>query len=132
VYSVATLQAHIEQEPHGWDGRTVLLRAIAEPCPWWGARARHLLWADHELVLAGTPTEAPATPLPLLRPAPNVLWSILRKLAFLGNLLPRPQPMPLLTPTRFHVRLVMLAPSACAGRLPCYEAEWLGAGPGSP
>jgi hypothetical protein len=132
VYSVATLQARIEQEPHSWDGRTVLLRAIAEPCPWWAARARHLWCADQELVLAGMPREAPAAPFPLLRPAPNALWSILHKLTFLGNLLPRPRLVPLLIPARFRVRLVMLPPGACAGRLPCDESEWLDANLGSP
>jgi hypothetical protein len=126
VYSLAALHALMERAPAHWLGRTVVIRALAAPCPWWGATARLQHCAGQSLVLFGTATDAPSEPLPLLRPAPAPLWVILRRLPWLGDLLPQPAPVDPLVPARYRVRL--LVPPACAGA-GCFEAALLAAAP---
>ena len=79
------------------------MRAIAEPCPWWGAAARRLRCDVRALVLVGTPAEAPADPLPLVQSAPQGIMSVVRGLPILRALLPRPPAVPLFTLSRFRV-----------------------------
>jgi hypothetical protein len=116
---MAAVAAALERDPQAWMDRTVVVRAIAEPCPWWGAAERRRRCAGRPLVLAGVPTDAPAAPLPLVRPAPQPLLTKLRRLPVLGALLPQPPGLPLFTLARFRVRL--LASPACSGAS-CYEA----------
>jgi hypothetical protein len=119
VYSVAALRQRLATQPAAWVGRTVLVHAMAEPCPWWGAAERLRRCAGRQLVLAGASTDAPADPLPLIRPALPPLLTRVRSLPVLGALLPQAPGMPLFTPARFRVRL--LAQPACAGAA-CYAA----------
>jgi hypothetical protein len=65
-YSVAALRQRLATQPVTWVGRTMLLRASAEPYPWWGAAECLRQCTGRLLVLAGAP-------LPLMRlaaPAP--------------------------------------------------------------
>jgi hypothetical protein len=132
VYPIAAMQDNLTYDPGAWVGRTVVLRAIALPCPWWGATARLQRCGGRPLVLVATPTDAPNAPLPLVRPAPQPLLSFLSGLPVFGDLLPRSPAVPVGAPARFRVRLVALPAGACAGHLPCYEALWLDATPDSP
>src|SRR5690349_1132059 len=54
VYSLAALRASVEHAPAHWLGRTVVVRALAEPCPWWGEMARLQHCAGQPLALLGT------------------------------------------------------------------------------
>jgi hypothetical protein len=126
VYAVATLRQRLATQPAAWVGRTVLVRASAEPCPWWGAAERLRRCAARPLVLVAAATDHVAAPLPLFRPAPQPLLTRVRSLPVLGTLLPQPPGLPLFTPARFRVRL--LAPPAGAGAA-CYGALLLDAVP---
>src|SRR5262249_46747214 len=119
VYTLAALRALEEGTPARWAGRTVVVRALAEPCPWWGATARLQHCAGQSLVLIGTATDAPTAPLPLVRPVPSPLWAVLSRLPWLGDRLPRPKPVDPFVPARFKVRLLALPSCAGAG---CDEA----------
>jgi hypothetical protein len=77
-------------------------------------------------VLIGAPTDAPADPLPLIRPAPQPLVTFARGLPILGDLLPRPPVLPRFTPSPFRVRLLSL-PTCSHGR--CYAALLLDVAP---
>jgi hypothetical protein len=125
-FTVADLRSRLAARPAAWVGRTVVVRAIAEPCPWWGAAARLLRCDVRALVLVGTPAEAPADPLPLVQPAPMGIVSVVRGLPILGALLHRPPAVPLFTRARFRVRLLALPAGSGAS---CYEALLLDAGP---
>jgi hypothetical protein len=126
VYTVAALRQRLAAQPAAWVGRTVLVRAIAEPCPWWGAAEHLRRCAARPLVLVAAATEQVAAPLPLVRPAPPPLLTRVRSLPLLGALLPQPPELPLFTLARFRVRL--LAPPAGAGT-DCYAALLLDAVP---
>jgi hypothetical protein len=126
VYMLAALQTLVDRAPARWVGRSVVARALAEPCPWWGAAARVRHCAGQPLVLVGTATDAPTAPLPLVRPAPSPLLTALRRLPWLGDLLPQPAPVDPLVPARYRVWL--LVPPACAGA-GCFEAALLAATP---
>jgi hypothetical protein len=130
VYSVAAVRAHLDRDPRTWVGRVVLVRALAEPCPWWGALSRPRHCAGQQLVLVGTPAEPPAPPLPLVPLAPRPLRSFVRGLPILGDVLPRPRPVSWSAPARFRVRL-LVSPAATCSAAPCYEALLLDAAPGA-
>jgi hypothetical protein len=121
-YTVADLRSRLAALPAAWVGRTVVVRAIAEPCPWWGAAASLLQCDGRSLVLVGTP----ADPLPLVRPAPQGILSVVRGPPIPGALLPRPPAVPLFWRARFRVHLFALP--TCSGTS-CYEALLLDAGP---
>jgi hypothetical protein len=93
----------LDHAAQAWVGQTVVIRAIAEPCPWWGAQARLQQCADRHLVLVGAPTDEAAEPLPIGRAGPASLARIAQRLAFLGGLLPPP----------VHLLSWPLSPSAC-------------------
>jgi hypothetical protein len=126
IHSVAQVQAGLADHPQAWLQRTVPVRAIAEPCPWWGAAERLRRCAGRPLVLAGTSTDAPADPLPLIRPAPQPLLTRVRRLPVLGTLLPQAPGIPLFTLARFRIRLLASPAGSGAG---CYEALLLDAAP---
>jgi hypothetical protein len=113
VYTLAALHTLVDRAPARWVGRSVVVLALAEPCPWWGAAARLRHCAGQPLVLVGTATDAPAGPLPLVRPAPSPLLTALGRLPWLGDRLPQPLPVDPFMPARFRVRL--LARPSCAG-----------------
>jgi hypothetical protein len=116
VYSLAVLRALLERAPVHWLGRTVVVRALAAPCPWWGAAARLQHCAGQPLVLVGTATDAPTGPLPLACPAPSPLWTVLRRLPWLGDMLPQPTlVVDPLVPARYRVRLLVLPAGAGPG-----------------
>jgi len=124
VYSMADLRERLAAQPASWVGRIVVVRAIAEPCPWWDESACLQHCASRPLMLFGAPAEAPTDPLPLVRAAPQPLWSFLHGLPVIGDLLPRSSTVPLLVPARFRVRLLAPPIRACTG---CYEALLLDA-----
>jgi hypothetical protein len=119
VHTVADPRERLAAQPASWVGRTVVVRAIAGPCPWWIAGARLEYCAGQPLVLYGTATDAPADPLPLLRPAPQPLLTALRRVPV----------WPRFTPARFRVRLFAL-PTCSHGA--CYAALLLGVAPLTP
>jgi hypothetical protein len=122
VYTVAEVRAHLAHDAKEWVGHTILVRAMAEPCPWWGALAALEHCAGREIVLVGVTSDAPVDPVPLTRQDGNPLESLLRDLPVFGDVLSRPRVVPLYTPARFAVRLSVLPTSACGNRLPCYQA----------
>jgi hypothetical protein len=122
VFTVAELRERLAAQPASWLGRTVVVHAIVEPCPWGEAPGRRLHCADHALVLAGLPSEAPTEPLPLVRMAPRPLAVFLRGLPLLGAMLPRSPVVLPFAVARFHVRPQTLPAHSCAGNLPCYQA----------
>jgi hypothetical protein len=97
VYALASREEHLDRDPAAGVGRTALVRAVAEPCPWWSRRAQLQDCAGKALVLISGPAQAPAAPLPLVRPSPAPLASLLRTAPLLGDLLSRvliPEPVP--------------------------------------
>jgi hypothetical protein len=125
VYGVAAVQTLLDRAPARWLGQELVVRGLVAPCPWWGAAARIEHCAGRPLVLIGAPGEAPAAPLPLVRPAPQPLLSLAWSLPILGALLPRP-PVPLVVapvPLQvLRVRLLALPRDSCGGHRPCYAA----------
>src|SRR5579864_3706156 len=108
-----------------WAGRTVWVRGMAEPCPWWGGTTRLWQCADEPLILVADPAGQVAEPLPLSQPAPNALLAVLRGLPLLHDLVARSPTVPAFAPLHFRVRLRSLAAQAHGGRSPCYEAVLL-------
>lgn len=126
VYTVADLHGYLTGGPGSWVGREVLVRATAEPCPWWGSLAQQC--GGRPLVLVGIDPENQADPLPLDRAAPPGLLVAARRLPLVGRLLPPPRPLPMFTPAHFRVKLLALPPGTC-GQATCYEAVVLDAAP---
>jgi hypothetical protein len=130
VYSVAAVRTLVNRAPTRWLSRELVVRALAEPCPWWGATARIEHCASQAQVLIGAPGEAPAEPLPLVPPTPQPLLSLVRSLPILGDLLPR-SPVLVLhwsTVATNRIRLQAIANSIC-GTHTCYQATLLAAAP---
>ena len=132
VYSVAQVQAGLADHPQAWVGRTVRVRGMAEPCPWWGGTARLWQCADEPLILVSDPADLVAEPLPLSRLAPDALLAVLRALPLLHDLVARSRAVPVFTPARFGVRLHRLAAQSCGGRSPCYAVVLLAVAPATP
>jgi hypothetical protein len=126
VYSLAVLRALVERAPAHWLGRAVVVRALAAPCPWWGATVRLRHCADQPLVLIGCATDAPTEPLPLVRRAPSALWAILRRLPLVGSFAPAPHALPWGAVGTYRVQL-RAAPTCPAPS--CYEAVLVDAAP---
>lgn len=124
AYSLAALRAHLEYDPRLWVGRTVVVHALMEPCPWWGAAARRRHCADRSLVLVGASTDHVAAPLPLDRVHPGPLAMIMRRLPLLGGLFAPPTQLLLFTSAEFRVRVRTLPAGTC-GRPSCYGARLL-------
>lgn len=129
VYTVAGLRERLAAQPDAWAGRTVVVRGMAEPCPWWGGGARLWQCADEPLVLVAGPFDAVAEPLPLGQTAPGTALAFLRDVPILHEVLARPRAVPVFTPSRFRVRLQGLAAQSCGGRSPCYAALLLDVAP---
>lgn len=129
VYALAQVQAGLADHPRAWVGRTVWVRGMAEPCPWWGGTTRLWQCADEPLILVADPAGQVAEPLPLSQPAPNALLAVLRGLPLLHDLVARWRAVPVFTPARFRVRIHSLAAPACGGRSPCYEVLLLDTAP---
>jgi hypothetical protein len=119
VYSLADLRERLAADPAGWVGRTVVLRASAMPCPWWGGAA--LACGGRSLVLVAADPTPTADPLPMERSASPALLVAARRVPLLARLLPPPPPLPLFTPMRLRLQVQALPPGAC-GQRPCYEA----------
>jgi hypothetical protein len=128
VYSVAALRTLVERAPAQWLGQELVVRGLVGPCPWWGVAARIEHCAGQPLVLIGAPGEAAASPLPLVRPAPQPLLSMMRSLPILGDLLPRSPALVLhwSTVTTYRIRVQAIANSIC-GTHTCYQATLLAA-----
>lgn len=122
VYSVADLRERLATQPAAWVSRIVLVRGMAEPCPWLGGGAR--LWgcADEKLILVPGPSDTAAEPLPLSQMPEGTTPTLLRGLPILRALLAQPHTVPIFTLSRFRVRLQSLAAQSCGGRSPCYAA----------
>ena len=125
VYTVAQVRQRMATHPAAWEGKTVIVRGLAEPCPWWDRTEVAWHCAGRLLVLAPGPADAPALPLPLVRAPTEQPAGFLRDLPVLGRLLPRPSSLPMFAPARFRVRLLGKPVSACGEHGPCYEAQWL-------
>ena len=125
VYPLSMVWDHLQRDPGHWLGRTIRVRAVAEPCPWWDRFERAQHCAGLQVVLIDADGAAPAAPLPLEPPATHPLVTTLRRLPLLGRLLPRPDVITLYATARFRVRLEPLPPGAC-GRSPCFAARLLG------
>jgi hypothetical protein len=135
VYSVAQVQAGLADHLPRWVGWTVVVRALAEPCPWWGAAARLQHCAGRTVVLVGTPTGAPAAgafpavdPLPVAWAGPYPLLAFLRRLLLPGQLVPPPQTVRWGTVAIYRVQLRAAHAGICPSP-PCYQALLLDAAP---
>lgn len=122
VYTVAQVRAGLARDAEVWVGRSVLVRGMADPCPWWGGTIRLWQCADDPLVLGPGPSDPVAEPLPLGLTGEPAALAFLRGLPVLHDLLARSPAVPLFTPSRFRVRLQSLAAQSCGGRSPCYTA----------
>jgi hypothetical protein len=125
VYAVAQVQTGLADHPQDWVGRTVQVRGVAEPCPWWGDTARLWHCADDPLILVPTAADGVAEPLPLIRMMPNGLLTVLRGLPLLHDLVARSWAVPVFTLTHFQLHLHSLPVQACGGRAACFEAVLL-------
>jgi hypothetical protein len=93
VYSVAQVQAGLVEHPQDWIGRTVQVRAIAEPCLAWGSPhdALHCHTLQPQLVDSREPDLV--NPLPLALETQSPVLRALRHLPVLKRLLlPPPAP----------------------------------------
>jgi hypothetical protein len=104
-FTLAALRGMVELAPARWLGRTVVVRALAVPCPWWGTAARFQRCAGQPVVLMGTAVDAPTTPLPLVRAAPSALVSIMHDVPIIRDILPRTEEVPIFRQARFRVQL---------------------------
>jgi hypothetical protein len=123
VYTVA----QVRQLPAAWEGRTVLVRGLVAPCPWWGRAEQALHCAGRLLVLLPGPTEAPAAPLPLIALRSRPLMGFLHDVPLLGRLLPRMPDPPRVVRSIYRLRLLAAPAAACAAHHSCLEAQWLDA-----
>jgi hypothetical protein len=123
AYSVAGLRELLAAQQASWAERTVVARARAEPCPWWGSRERLQHCADRQLVLFDA-SGAVGDPIPLERPEQQWLPAEWYSLPVIGELLPRPPGIPTYITARFRVRLLGLPAASCEQRH-CYEARLL-------
>lgn len=125
VYSLAQIQARLAEQPWRWLGRTLRLRALAQPCPTWGSPHDPLHCATWQPVLVDPDGAALDPPLPLATGPGDPLLDRLRELPLVGQLLPA-QRLVWEQPEAYRVRLVMRASRTCSAA-PCYEALLLDA-----
>jgi hypothetical protein len=123
AYTLEALRAMLAVQPARWEGRTVVVQAKAEPCPWWDSRGRHRYCADRTLVLVDT--MAGGDPLPLDRPAHSWIPQLWYRLPVLGRLLPWPPKITIYAIARFRVQLQPLTAVSCWPRH-CFVAQVLG------
>ena len=130
VYTVAQVEAELAGQPERWLGRTVRLRAIADPCPMWGSPSMGLHCLNAQPVLVDQEGSR-ADSLPLTWRQQGALLASLRGVPLLGKLVPAPQVLGWEARATYRVRL-RAAPATNCGYLRCYEAVLLDAAPGSP
>ena len=131
VYSVAAIQARLVRHPAAWAKRTVRVRgvAVAMPCA---------LQPPATAVLCGAPRFALNDPDPAAAPLglalawarSDSLLTVLRRVPFLGSIVPAPQAIRWDVVAVYRVRFRALAGTPCGSG--CYEAVVLDAAPGSP
>ena len=127
LYSLAAMRAQLARQPQAWVGKTVAIRAIVAPCPWWGGTARLRHCGGRQLVLFGDSAGVPADPLPLVRPPSHSLLAALRALPLVGALLPAPPLLHWGAAARYRIRLRPAVVTGC-GTGTCFEAVLLAAG----
>jgi hypothetical protein len=120
VYSLAQIQARLAEQPGRWLGRTLRLRALAQPCPTWGSPHDPLHCATRQPVLVDPDGAALDPPLPLAAGPGDPLLDVLRGLPLVGRLLPA-QRLAWERPAAYRVRLGLRASRTC-GAATCYQA----------
>jgi hypothetical protein len=130
VYSVAQVQAGLADHPQAWVGRTVHLRAIAEPCPLWGTPEGGLHCASAQPVLVDQTASLTASLALTWRPQ-GPLLALLRGVPLLGDLVPAPRVPAWMAAATYHVQLRGVPAPRC-GYSPCFQALLLDAAPDAP
>jgi hypothetical protein len=87
VYSVAAVKQHLAQNPNGWSGRTVLVRARAIQERFWAPPDRLVT----SIALVDPTATTSIGSLSLQWSQPDLLLAALRRLPLLGHLVPPPQ-----------------------------------------
>jgi hypothetical protein len=141
VYSVTTVRAHLVHEPHAWLGRTVLVRALVEGCPF-PPYVRTYSCPPASLVDGGTAADGGT--LRVAWAGVDALRASLRRIAVLDRLIPAPQVLHwgVVATYRIQLRAVLCGhpghqQAACdlhertdkSGCSSCYQALLLDAAP---
>jgi hypothetical protein len=132
VYSLAGLEEKLDHAPRAWVGRSVLVRAVVEPCSWWARRTHLEACTGRSLLLVSGLTATHAAPMPLNQSQPVHVLSFLSGEPVIGGLvlaLLRPAPAPYWgVEATYLVRLSAVDSTGCGASL-CYEARLLAASP---
>jgi hypothetical protein len=132
VYSVAAVRSHLEQDPWAWVGRTVQVRGlfVFGACDAWLDYYTGVCVSWQGLVDPDPSVGSPVLPLTLGDP-PRLL-AALRRLAFLGDLMPAPQVLHPGTLATYRVQLQAIANSFCDTGVAgvCVKAVLLDPAPG--
>jgi hypothetical protein len=131
VYTVAQVQAHLVDDATTWVGRTVRVRALAEPCPAWGSPHSPLHCRRLAPVLVDPAGTDLADPLPLVVRPGSPLLAALRRLPLAGGLLAAAPAPPWEVLRTYRVRL-QAAPGSSCGAVSCFAALLLAVAPGAP
>lgn len=127
VYSIALVEAGLEQQPAAWLRRTLRVRAIPvlHQCLAWETPGPICqLWGP---VLAGAERASTADPLPLTWGDAPPMLALLRHQPILRDLVPAPQGIRWTTPGIYRIRL-QATPCFAPGTSPCYQVVIVDAG----
>jgi hypothetical protein len=150
TYTVGEVEAGLQKDPAAWLGRTIRLRASALPFPapcrgptqaacggsYWLVKQSSLVdslasnqdgYGGWSVAEVDQLFSQPAPVSLLLYPEPDRLLATLRRVPWLGGLLPRPQPV--FGGVIYRVRLRLAERDAHCGYGPCYWAILADAGP---
>jgi hypothetical protein len=118
IYTVAQVQLLLARDARAWVGRTILLQGMVAGEP--------AYYPSPSLVDATA--NAAVDPLPLAWADPDPLRAFLRRLPWLGRLVPRAQPMRWGEVAVYRVQVRVETHTYCGARV-CYQALLLDAAP---
>jgi hypothetical protein len=130
VYTVAQVRDHLARDRAAWVGRTVRIRALAEPCPARGNPYGPMGCPRPQPDLADPEGADLADPLPLVVGSGSPLLAALRRLPLVGGWVPPLPAPPWEVLHTYQVRL-QAAPGGSCGVALCFEAVLLDAAPGA-
>lgn len=127
VYTLAAVRARVANDPSGWLGRAVRLRATParQWCFDWVLPANGTCRLSAPALLAAEPGDRGA-PLPLTWGDASPLLALLRRAPLLGALAPRPQAITWGTPGIYRIEFTG-TPCLAGQTDPCYQAVLLDA-----
>jgi hypothetical protein len=127
IYSVAAIQARLARHPDAWVGRTLLVRGVAVAPPCAQQSVTVVLCGPLRFALRDPDPAAAPLGMALAWAGSDSLLTSLRRVPFVGSIVPAPQAIRWDVVAVYRVRFRALAGRSCG--VGCYAAVVLDAAP---